>query len=181
MAKSGTFRCAKCQRTFSMAAHLGRHMATIHGAKSTRAKATHAGTRGRPLAAAGGCAGLLDDVRSARDQLASRQTQLAAQVAALDELLESLGGSAAKPAHRRSPTVQRTRRSSYGARDGSLKSYIDRVLRQARKPMRVVEITSAVRKAGFKTTNKTLAKTIGNTLPQMPTVKKVERGVFKAK
>lgn len=34
MAKSKSFKCPKCSRTFGMAAHLGRHLSTMHGAAS---------------------------------------------------------------------------------------------------------------------------------------------------
>lgn len=35
----GAFKCAKCSRAFSMAAHLARHTSTIHATNATRAKA----------------------------------------------------------------------------------------------------------------------------------------------
>ena len=39
------FKCSRCDRSFSMAGHLGRHMSTIHA--SGRAKAAKKGGRGR--------------------------------------------------------------------------------------------------------------------------------------
>lgn len=65
-------------------------------------------------------------------------------------------------------------------REGSLKSYIDRVLRASARPMRVVQITGAVLKAGYTTKNKTLAKSVGLALRDMAGVKKVGRGAFRA-
>ena len=44
--------------------------------------------------------------------------------------------------------------------------------------MRVAEITDAVVKAGYKTKNRTLAKSVGIALAHTPGVKRVERGVF---
>ena len=38
MAK-GEFKCSKCDRTFSMAAHLARHKNTIHAAKTRKKSA----------------------------------------------------------------------------------------------------------------------------------------------
>ena len=50
MAK-GTFQCPKCDRTFSMAGHLGRHLSAIHGVSKPeagpRAKTKAKGKRGR--------------------------------------------------------------------------------------------------------------------------------------
>ena len=37
MAKRRRFKCAKCDRKFSMAAHLARHMSTIHASKKIKA------------------------------------------------------------------------------------------------------------------------------------------------
>jgi len=38
MAKKG-FKCSKCDKAFSMAAHLGRHMSTIHASPEQKAAA----------------------------------------------------------------------------------------------------------------------------------------------
>lgn len=44
------YRCRRCKRSFSMAAHLARHNSTIHGSKKKKKKATKkkAARRGRP-------------------------------------------------------------------------------------------------------------------------------------
>lgn len=47
MAKAKTLKCTKCGKSFSMPAHLGRHMSTIHGAQPKTRKAK-TGRRGRP-------------------------------------------------------------------------------------------------------------------------------------
>lgn len=53
MALQKRLKCPKCSRRFSMAAHLGRHMATVHGAKKAKAPAARKGKRrGRRRAAA---------------------------------------------------------------------------------------------------------------------------------
>ena len=36
-APAGEFKCSKCDRSFSMAAHLARHMSTIHASPKARA------------------------------------------------------------------------------------------------------------------------------------------------
>ena len=62
--KAGKFKCEKCGKTFGMAMHLGRHLATIHGripkaAKPKKAKkAARTGARkgrrvGRPAGVVG--------------------------------------------------------------------------------------------------------------------------------
>jgi hypothetical protein len=66
-------------------------------------------------------------------------------------------------------------------RPGSLKEYIMGVLRTAGgKPMAVKDITQGVMDSGFETSNKTLAKSVGIALTQMPGVKKSGRGRFRA-
>ncbi len=46
--------------------------------------------------------------------------------------------------------------------------------------MTVKDVTTAVRKAGYKSKNKTLDKSVGVALSEMPGVKKVGRGTFRA-
>jgi len=182
MATRKSFQCPKCKRTFSMAAHLGRHRATIHGPKTARKQTRHfpasAKAKARWRVPAGAPARLLGDVRAWRGELAAQQAQRAVQLAALDRLLETLRGTAPRSAARLAP---RGRRRRGGARAGSLKSYVDRVLRASHRPLRVAEITAAVRQAGYKTRNRTLAKSVGVALVDLPGVKKVGRGVFSAK
>ena len=43
----GKFRCARCKRTFSMAAHLARHKSTIHASKSKKKAGAKRKTRRR--------------------------------------------------------------------------------------------------------------------------------------
>lgn len=39
MAKNGSLKCVKCNRSFALPAHYARHMSAMHGVKSPRAKA----------------------------------------------------------------------------------------------------------------------------------------------
>ncbi len=175
MAKRKNFKCPKCDRTFGMAPHLGRHMATMHGNRLKRGRAAPA-AQTRSHAAARGPAGLLGDVRTWRAELAARQAELANQVAALDQLLAVLDGVAPKAATTPGPRG----RSRGRVRQGPLKSFVVRVLRAARRPMRRIEIADAVLKAGYKSRDKTFAKSVGVALRTVPGVKKLGRGVYQA-
>lgn len=67
------------------------------------------------------------------------------------------------------------------ARGGSLKEHVTRVLTSASKPMEVKDIADQVVKSGFKTKNKTLAKSVGIVLAGMKNATRVRRGVFQIK
>ena len=67
-----------------------------------------------------------------------------------------------------------------GARAGSLKDRIVKVLRQRTKPMTPKDIAAAVRNAGYKTKAKDLTKAVSNALPEMKMVKRVDRGLYSA-
>jgi len=176
-----------------MAAHLARHMNTTHGAKpAVKAAAKKAAGRKprRPRAVKRATAPaqrrarpivvdeppILKEMLAYRDNLLTQRDRLAEQIDAIEAALSALGTaprSTGKPA-----TAQRsTGKSAF--RTGSLKSYIADVMSGAAKPMAVKDITAAVLKAGFKTSNKTLAKSVGIALTQMPKVKKVSRGLFR--
>ena len=66
-----------------------------------------------------------------------------------------------------------------GGFSGSLKDFILRVLRGRVRPMRVKDITAAVRKAGYATKNRTLDKSVGNALAATPQIVKVARGQYR--
>ncbi len=179
-----TLKCPKCQRTFSMAAHLGRHMAASHGGKGKVGRPP--GRPGRPAygrRAAGGGDGLLGSIQAARAELSSQQAQIAVQLAALDQLLGVLGGSAPVRAPKATGAMAPRRGRPRGGRAqaGSLRSYVEQVLRQSGRPMRVAEITEGVRQAGYPTRNKRLGHTVAKLLAAMPNAAKVQRGVFKAR
>jgi uncharacterized C2H2 Zn-finger protein len=193
MARIRKFKCPKCDRTFSMAAHLARHMNTIHASKArkkvakkkvarkrrvkrARRRAPRMAARpraGRPRLAAGP-ARVIGGMRAYRETLAAQRSELDTQIAAVEQALSALGATGRAPARRA------TRRGRVaGMRKGSLKDYVGRVLQARGGAMAVKDVTTAVRRAGFKTKNKTLAKSIGIALSQMPKVKKVSRGVFR--
>ena len=63
-------------------------------------------------------------------------------------------------------------------RAGSLKQFITRVMPSGRA-MAVKDVTTGIKKAGYKTKNKTLAKSVGVALAEMPNVQRIGRGQFK--
>ncbi len=180
MAKTGKFKCLKCKRRFKMAAHLGRHMSTIHAAKGKPARkkaAKRAVKRTGRRPAVGVAASLVAQLRGCQREFVDSREALSARIAALDDALAALGGGVPK----RKPGPARGRRPAKGPRPGSLKDFIGRVLRARRGPTSVKSVTAGVLKAGFKTKNKRLAKNVGGALADMPNVAKVGRGQYRLK
>ena len=170
-----------------MPAHLGRHMNTIHASKrrkklvgkkvTKRARkrvvrpVVRARAAGRPAARA---TGALREIRAYRQTLVARRAELDSRVNAIDRALTALG-AVSRPAA--GQAARASRRA--GSRKGSLKHFIERVLSTGKGPRAVKDTTAAVLRAGFKTKNKTLAKSVGIALSQMPNVVKVSRGLFR--
>ena len=181
MAKTGKFKCSACDRTFSMAAHLGRHKSTMHAAKKPPAQRFVRVKRRRlrrPQAQPGhvlpaGAAAATAQIHAYRDQLAAQHDELDAQLVAIDNALAMLGGTVSVATQ----PVARRRRG--GRHPGSLKDFIVRVLRGRVRPMSVMGITAAVRKAGYATKNRTLDKSVGNALAAVPQVVRVARGQYR--
>ncbi len=199
MAK-GKFKCSKCDRSFSMAAHLARHKSTIHAPngrkkaakkktrkrkakrkvgrpkgkkKARRAKVARRATR-RPIAR--GTAGLIRQIQVYHRQLSAEQSDLEAQISAMDRAIEALGGSA-----KTRPGGQGRRAGTRrGIRPGSLKDHISKVLRRSKRAMTPGEVTKRLVQAGYKTKSKSLSNQVSNALGQMPGVKKVRRGLYRA-
>ncbi len=200
MAK-GKFKCSKCDRSFSMAAHLGRHISTMHATKSGK-KAAKKKTRkrkakrkvGRPKGTkkkvrrakvarraarrpiARGTAGLIRQMQVYHRKLSAEQADLEAQITAMDRAIVALGGAA-----KTRPGGQGRRAGTRrGIRPGSLKDHIAKVLRRGKKAMTPGEVTKRLVQAGYKTGSKSLSNQVSNALGQMPGVKKLRRGLFQA-
>ena len=180
MAKKGKFKCSVCKRSFGMAAHLGRHMATIHSSRARRTAATGGAKRVKRTATAirsagmDGLAAAVGNIQLYRNDLAAQRATLDSQLAALDWALATLGAVA--PARK---VVAGDGQRGSGYRSGSLKAHIQKVLQARGGGMTVKDVTTAVRKAGYKSKNKTLDKSVGVALSEMPGVKKVGRGTFR--
>lgn len=199
MAKS--FRCTKCDRTFSMPAHLARHLNTIHRRKKgkkpagrkakkvkrpvgrpkgVRAKVVarrkaRVGRAARPVA--GVSTRLLRDMRAYHGELLAQRASLDGQINAVATAMQALGVGGPKTRKRR-VYKKRGRPAGKGVRAGSLKDYIVRVLRQTTRPMSPRDIGAGVVRAGFKTKAKDITKAVSNTLPQLKGIKKMGFGMY---
>ncbi len=174
MAKRKTHKCARCDRKFSMAAHLARHMNTVHGSKKIKAsKRASAGPRAN-RGSEGDFRVLLGGLKAYRDRIADQRNEIDNQMRTVDAALAGLGVANARPA-------LVGRRSGGGARAGSLKDYIARVLRGLARGKSVQHIAAAVLKAGYKSKDKKLDHSVGKALAGMKNVTRVERGVYRLK
>jgi hypothetical protein len=124
MAKKKMLKCSKCNRRFSMPAHLARHQKTIHGiggrgkaaAKRKVRVGRPKGVRAKAARRAGPGAALLGgEVRRILRDLQAHHNALTAQRAALDAQLEGIqqaitamgAGKAAAPARKRKAVKRR--------------------------------------------------------------------------
>lgn len=202
MARS-KFRCARCKRSFSMAAHLARHMNTIHGKGGGRKKTAprrKAKRRGRPkgkrrsatyaapaAAVATAPDRLLDEMRSYHNGLIAQRAGIDAQIENIEAAMSALGsanGSMMSPMTRRAGRpagfVRRGRPpASASGRAGSLKEMIQKVLRQSSRPLSPKGIADAVVAAGYNTRAKDLTKAVSNTLPDLKSIKRVGFGQYR--
>ncbi len=182
MAKS-SFKCTKCDRAFSMAAHLARHNNTIHGAGGVRKKAKGGKVgRGSGRSAqlsvsigSGDASRVLKEMASYRESLLMQRSHLDSQIAGIENAMGVMGGMSVM----RAGTGRRGRPPG-GGRSGSLKDMIVKTLRQRAKALSPQEIADAVIKAGYNTTSANLTKAVSNALPTIDSVKKVGRGLYQA-
>lgn len=135
--------------------------------------------RARTTAAKRGPGGVVLNLSAYRNRLVAERDDIDKKIAALETAMSVMGTAA--PGRR--PAARRTGRRVAGAvgRRGSLKTYVAKVLPSGGGTMAVKDVTSRVLRAGYKTRNKTLAKSVGIALKQMPNVRKVGRGRFRLK
>jgi hypothetical protein len=133
-----------------------------------------------------GMSGAVKSLRAYRAELVAHRAGLDEQIAAVEQALAAMGGllMAGRPRRpvvgRRAFAGRRRRAGRRAARPGSLKSYIADVMR-GKDVIAVKDVTAAVLDAGYKTRNKTLAKSVGIALTEMKQVRKVGRGRFRMK
>lgn len=154
--------------------------AANRGMRGTRRIARRGRRRMRTATTAAPFGRVQDAVKSLRayaDELLRQRATLDVQIQKVQEALRAIGGGKpGRPAGR----VGRPPGAGGGPRAGSLKEHIVKIL-SGGGTMRVKDITEAVRASGYQTRNKTLAKSVGIALAQMPQVKKVGRGRFRLK
>jgi len=133
----------------------------------------------RTTAAKRGPKGVVLNLSTYRNRLVAERDDIDKKIVALETAMSVMG--AAAPA-RRAPARRTGRRVARAAgRRGSLKTYVAKVLPSGGGTMAVKDVTTRVLRAGYKTRNKTLAKSVGIALKQMPAVRKVGRGQFRLK
>ncbi len=173
MAKRRRFKCAKCDRKFSMAAHLARHMNTLHASKKIKAaKRPSAATRAK-RGSGSNLGGVLDSLEAYQDRLAAQRHEIDNRIQAIGAALAALGAGT-------KPVVARRGRGKR-PRGGSLKEYIARVLRGLARGKSVGDIATAVKKAGYKSRDKRLSQSVGKALAEMKNATRVGRGVYRLK
>lgn len=178
------FKCTKCDRKFSMAAHLARHMASHNKAGRSVVKASGRGP-GRPKGSKNkasitsgtnfslaGHGDIVQQMENYRRDLENQRQQIDQALEGITTALRAFGssGSMKRP-------VGRPRGSS--SRAGSLKSYIIDVLKKSKKPMSPREISAATLKAGYPTKSDDLTKAVSNALPQIKQAKRIGFGMYK--
>lgn len=182
------FKCKRCKRSFSMAAHLARHMNTIHASK--KLKATKAKSKKKKAAArattapvrafstgVGGRKEIIAKMKAHQSDLLTQRRSLTGQMDALARAIAAIDG-ATPTRGTRSSGKKRGRPVKAVGSAGSLKSYIDRVLRESSKPMSLKDIGKRVKKAGYKSKAKDLTKAVSNALPGLKKVTRVGYGKY---
>lgn len=161
-----------------MAKKRGRKKSTTKK-KTTKKAPTNGRRRGRPpgsknrtAAASDPIQGAVSNLQEALSNLVAERNRLDAQIHAIEQALASMGGRT-----RVVTPATGGGRGRRGGAGGSLKDFIERVM-AGKGTMRVRDVTDAVLAAGYPTQNKTLAKSVGIALTQMPNVKKKGRGEF---
>ena len=181
-------KCSRCSRTFSMPAHLARHMNTTHASPAARAARQRRGIgavkgvrRRSSTVMAGGdasfadSADLLNGIQAYHETLLAKRDQIDLELSALGGALSALGSTSASPARIGAP--KRGRRGA-GAREGSLKSFIVKVLGHQSTPATPKEIASKVLRSGYQSKAKDLTKAVSNALPELKKIKKVGFGKY---
>lgn len=131
---TGKFKCPKCDRSFSMAAHLARHANTIHATGRGRKRTGRPGKKrkvarlgrppGRPagsrrLAAKDGALRLLDGMRAYQGKLVAQRANLDLQIEGIEAAIGAMGGSASRMTgvrRRRKATGAKRKRAGAGRR-----------------------------------------------------------------
>jgi hypothetical protein len=137
----------------------------------------------------------LDDKERELRLLIERRERLSDELDQLGETLQAMleGGAAApgRPSNAAASAARRgaaTRGAKSGkrvardgdtaAREGSLEAFVRAVLERVVGPLRVAEIVTAVKDAGYSSKSKNLNVIVSNRLAGMDDVEKVDRGLY---
>ena len=183
MAK-GKFKCTKCERSFSMPAHLARHESAMHSAKprSKGAGPKRGKRRGRPPKASvavptigGEALELVQRMQGYHADLLVQRQGLDDRIAAIASAMDAMGTRGDATPARRGPG----RPKGSGGQKGSLATHIVRALKSRSRPMGPAEIARLVMKGGYTTKSQNLTKVVSNTLRKLKVVKRVGFGEYK--
>ena len=191
------FRCKRCGRGFSMAAHLARHQNAVHGAggrkktgKKTGRRAGRASASPAPMGGDEGASRVLSEMSAYLEDLQAQRDAITNQIAGVEDAMNMMGGAkVAVPSGPRAgrrgpgrPAGKRGRRATRGVhgREGSLKPMIVKALRSSSAPMSPSDIAKAVISNGYQTRTSNLTKAVSNALPDIKGVRKVGRGQYRA-
>ncbi len=142
--------------------------------------------RGRKPSGSGDAKRIASDIKAIHRTLVEQRNQMDGRIQAMEQAIAALTGetpSAAPRAAAAAPAQTGARRGrppgsrSQGYRDGSLKAYIDKVLRTSGAPVAIKDITRGVTKAGYRTKSKTLGNQVSAAIADMK-VRKVGRGMY---
>lgn len=123
-------------------------------------------------------AGLTDSLKDLRLSLAAQVQDIESTLSALDTLLARV--TTVRPSvAESSPAASKTRAGGL-IHPVSLKDFIRRVLARS-GIMSVADVTAGIRKAGYRTKNKTLSNSVSVALAEMNGVEKVGHGRYRMK
>ncbi len=125
-----------------------------------------------------GMSGAISSLRACHAGLVAQRKELDGQLDVLARALEAVTGTPGRRAGRKPGRKPGPKPGTGGTfRPGSLKAYIAKALKGG-GVLAVKDITTGVLKSGYKTKNKTLAKSVGIALTEMRGATKVGRGRF---
>jgi hypothetical protein len=130
--------------------------------------------------------GLVWQMKAYYSKLASQCEAIQSEMEALSGAMKVLGAAPARTVSGKKASKSGPRLTGIPVRgprgEGqSLKDFIRRVLTAARRPMRVVDITTGVKRIGYQSSSQNLANQVSMALADMSKkklVKKVDRGNF---
>jgi hypothetical protein len=111
--------------------------------------------------------------------LLARREGIEAEITAIGQAIDAMRLVPASKPRRAKRGRPVGRPAGRPAREGSLKTYIVKVLGQRSTAMSPKDIAARIVKAGYKSKAKDLTKAVSNTLPQLKQVKKVGFGKYR--